>query len=61
MFFKIFFVIVGVTSLNAQIFNDEVKLSNSQDVTHLRVEYYRKNDALETDSLTYSLWKGNMS
>lgn len=59
MFFSVFIVIVSLTSLNAQTVVSEVKLSNSQDVTHLRFEYYKgSNGLLETNSISYSLWKG---
>lgn len=53
-------VIVGLSSIKAQIIIDDFNLSNSQDVTYLRVEYY-SNYGLETNSITYSLWKGKLS
>lgn len=60
MLFSVLMVIVGLNSLNAQIFFDEFKLTKSQDVTRLSVEYYKNNDALQGNSLTYSLWKGKL-
>ena len=60
MFFSIFFALVGLSSLNAQFVVEDFRLSNSQDVTHLRVEYYKVEDSLDTNSITYSLWKGEL-
>lgn len=60
MFFGVFIAItVSLSALNAQIFVEDVRLSKSLDVTHLRIEYHTSNNALENDALTYSLWKGN--
>lgn len=59
MFLNIFIIIVGLTSLNAQTVVNVVKLSNSQNLTHLRFEYYISDKGLlETHSIAYSLWKG---
>lgn len=58
MFFNFFIVIIGLSSLNAQVIVDEFQLSKSQDVTHLRVEYYESEGILTSGSMTYSLWKG---
>lgn len=58
MFFNFFIVIIGLSSLNAQVIVDEFQLSKSQDVTHLRVEYYKSEGILNSGSMTYSLWKG---
>ncbi len=58
MLFGAFFIIVGLSVSKAQIFVEDFQLSKSPDVTHLRVEYHTSNNALDNDSLTYSLWKG---
>lgn len=59
MLFSVFIVIVSIVSLNAQTVVNQVRLSNSQDVTHLRLEYYKSsNGLLETNTIAYSLWKG---
>lgn len=60
MFFGLFVLLVGLSSLNAQVFVEDLKLSNSQDVTHLRVEYYKTNGSLDPNSISYSLWKGKI-
>lgn len=61
MFLLYFIVIIGLSSIKAQTFIDEYQLSNSQDVTHLRIEYYKGDATVNPSSLTYSLWKGTRS
>ncbi|KAJ6634650.1 Myogenesis-regulating glycosidase [Pseudolycoriella hygida] len=58
MFFCAFIFIVVSSPLNAQILVSDFRLSASQDVTHLRIEYSTSYNTLLNDSLTYSLWKG---
>lgn len=59
MLLSVFFLIIGLSISNAQIYIEDFSLSKSQEVTHLRVEYHLNDDGLENDSMTYSLWKGN--
>lgn len=60
MFFGVLIVLVGLSSLNAQVFVEDIKLTNSQDVTHLRIEYYKTNGVFDANSISYSLWKGKL-
>lgn len=58
MLFSVLIAIFGLHCAKCQIFVEDFQLSRSQDVSHLRVEYHTSNNALENDSMTYSLWKG---
>ncbi|KAJ6650074.1 Myogenesis-regulating glycosidase [Pseudolycoriella hygida] len=60
MHFVVLVIIVGLSSLNAQILIDGLNLSNSQDLTHLRVEYYKPGET-KSNSLTYYLYKGDQA
>lgn len=60
MFFIVIIILVGLSSLNAQVFVEDFKLLNSQDLTHLRIEYYKTNGSLDGNSISYSLWKGKL-
>lgn len=60
MIFIYFVILISLTALNAQIVIDEFQLSNFDVVSHLRVEYNIRNNALEANSITYSLWKGKL-
>jgi len=60
MFFRVFIILIGLSSFEAQVFVEDIKLTNSQDVTHLRIEYYKTNGSLDANSISYSLWKGKL-
>lgn len=61
MFFTFFIVqLIAISALNAETFNNELKLSKSQDLTSLRVEYYKSDENPNPTSLTYFLFKGQL-
>lgn len=59
MLFRFCFAIsVTISLVNAETVVKELQLSKSQDLTRVRVEYYKDDATPSPYSLTYSLWKG---